>query len=91
MVKDLSKPLRSERDDAHRLGQPKHHTGTSSKRPLEAGRGRHEGPGTRCKIIGRTRGAALKRKISSTGLDKQIQRSLQFFYRLKDRHEIMNR
>jgi hypothetical protein len=36
MSEDVSKLVRLRRDDAHRTGPPKHHRGTSSKRPPEA-------------------------------------------------------
>jgi hypothetical protein len=39
MREDISKLVRLMREDAHRTGLPRHHTGTSSKRPPEAMRG----------------------------------------------------
>ena len=41
MAKDISRLglVKFRRDDAHRTGRPKHHTGTSSKRPQGAAEG----------------------------------------------------
>jgi hypothetical protein len=36
MLEDISKLVRLMREDAHRTGLPRHHTGTSSKQPPEA-------------------------------------------------------
>ena len=81
MHKDISMTVRFNRDDAHRTGLPKYHIGASSKRRPEAagrGGGSMKGQGVDDEM-GITYLRSSTGEISPTDMNKQIQRSLQFF------------
>jgi hypothetical protein len=84
MHEDISKLVRFKRDDAHRTGLPRHHTGTSSKRLPEAIRGGDMKARRRMEIIGTYLGGCHTERVSST-IYKQMRGFLQFFEIMRDK------